>query len=59
MGELIGSVGPVGVVGVDMLIGLPAGVVAWTARRECAGTARSLPDQPEVSSDVLAAAIWV
>jgi hypothetical protein len=33
--------------------------VAWTAARCASGTARSLPERPEVFSDQIPAAIWV
>lgn len=38
---------------------LDATAAAWTARRVLAGTARSLPQRPEVFSDGIACAIWV
>jgi predicted RNase H-like nuclease len=38
---------------------LDACAVAWSAARCAAGTARSLPEAPEVFSDQLPAAIWV
>lgn len=38
---------------------LDAAAVAWTAMRVAAGTARSIPDPPEVFSDGWPAAIWV
>ena len=37
---------------------LDACAAAWTAQRHAAGTAESLPAEPEVFSDGLAAAIW-
>jgi len=37
---------------------LDAGAAAWSARRVAEGTARCLPDPPEVFSDGLPAAIW-
>jgi len=38
---------------------LDAGAAAWSAWRVLHGTARSLPDPPEVNSDGIPAAIWV
>ena len=38
---------------------LDAAAAAWTAKRILAGTARSLPQRPEVFSDGIACAIWV
>ncbi|MEU9833499.1 DUF429 domain-containing protein [Streptosporangium sp. NPDC048047] len=52
-----GDIGMAGeTAGVDDV--LDAAVAAWTARRVAAGTARPLPDPPEVFGDGLPCAIW-
>ena len=54
--ELPDDPGAVGHVGVDDV--LDAAAVAWTAHRIATGRARSLPEEPQVFSDGIAAAIW-
>jgi predicted RNase H-like nuclease len=50
------GLGGADVAGVDDV--LDAAAAAWTARRVVRGEARSLPEEPEVFSDGLPAAIW-
>jgi predicted RNase H-like nuclease len=55
--DVPGDLGAAGAVPVDDV--LDAAAVAWTAARVAGGTARSLPDPPEVLADGIAAAISV
>lgn len=55
---ILDDLGPAGEhAGVDDV--LDAAAAAWTAWRYASGTAFSLPEQPEVNSDGVPAAIWV
>jgi predicted RNase H-like nuclease len=53
---LRGELGAAGRAGVDDV--LDAAAAAWTAARVATGTARCLPDPPEVFDDGIPAAIW-
>jgi predicted RNase H-like nuclease len=54
--DLPDELGEAGMAGVDDV--LDAAVVAWTATRIARGQASSLPEDPAVGADGLAAAIW-